>query len=155
MGKDLSWWRLNLMFTDIEKISKNKEEIKLNIQKIFTKIRNALNYREDELLLEVDNEFEKLYFNEDILKETEKLPNKIKISLEKGKIIDKEWDNNNKLNSLINDCINIENDIKTINIINEKIKKYKSSNSEVKFNLCNDDIIILELIKKFGDINNN
>ena len=93
----------------IEKISKNKEEIKLNIQKIFTKIRNTINNREDELLLELDNVFEKLYFNEEILTETEKLPKKIKISLEKEKLIDKEWDNNNELKSLINDCINIEN----------------------------------------------
>jgi len=30
-----------------------------------------------------------------------KLPNKIKISLEKGKRIDKEMENNNKLNSLL------------------------------------------------------
>ena len=137
----------------VEKISKNKEEIKLNIQKIFTKIRNAINNREDELLLEIDNEFEKLYFNEEILTETEKLPNKIKISLEKGKLIDKEWNNNNKLNSLINDCINIENDIKTINTINEKIKECKSTNTQIKFNSGNDDIIILESIKKFGNIN--
>ena len=130
---------------------KNKEEIKLNIQKIFTKIRNAINNREDELLLEVDNEFEKFYFNEDILTETEKLPNKIKISLKKGKLIDKEWDNN-KLNSLINDCINIENDIKTINTINEKIEECKSINSEIKFNSDNDETI-LESIKRFGNIN--
>ena len=29
----------------------------------------------------------------------------------------------------MNDCINIENDIKTINTINEKIKECKSTNS--------------------------
>ena len=86
----------------VEKITKNKEEIKLNIQKLFTEIRNAINNREDELLLEVDKQFEKYYLNEDILKESEKLPNKIKISFEKGKIMDKEWDNDNKLSSLIN-----------------------------------------------------
>ena len=137
----------------VEKLSKNKEEIKLNIQKIFTKIRNALNNREDELLLEVDNEFEKLYFKEDILKETEKLPNKIKISLEKGKLIDKEWDNNNILNSLINDCINIENNIKMINLINEKRKQFSSIDSQIKFNSSNDENTILEMIKKFGNVN--
>ena len=135
-----------------EKLRKNKEEIKLNIQKVFTKIRNALNNREDELLLEVDNEYAKLCFNEDILTVTEKLPNKIKISLEKGKLIEKEWDNNIKLNSLINDCINIENDIQSINTINEKIKECKSTNEEIKFNSDN-DITILESIKKFGNIN--
>ena len=64
--------------------------MKLNIQKVFTKIRNALNDREDELLLEVDKQFEKEYFNENLLKENEKLPNKIKISLEKGKKLKKK-----------------------------------------------------------------
>ena len=43
------------------------------------------------------------FFNEDIIKESEKLPNKIKISLEKGKKID--WDDN-KLKFNIYNCIN-------------------------------------------------
>ena len=136
-----------------EKITKNKEEIKLNIQKIFTKIRNAINDREDELLLEVDKKFEKYYFNEDILKEGEKLPNKIKISLEKGKIIEKEWDNN-KIKLLINDCINIENDIKNIYNINDKIKKCNSDDVELKFN-SDDGISLLKSIKQFGLIKKN
>ena len=45
---------LNEMF---EQMDKNKEDIKLNIQKTFTKLRTELNNREDELLLEVDNKF--------------------------------------------------------------------------------------------------
>jgi len=135
-----------------EKIAKNKEEIKLNIQKIFTKIRNAINDREDLLLIEVDKKYEQYYFNEDILKEVDKLPNRIKISLEKGKIIEKEWDNNNKLNSLINDCINIENNIKNINNINDKIKKCKSNKKELKFK-SDEGISLLESIKNFGLIN--
>ena len=72
------------------KKNENKEELKLNIQNIFTKIRNELNKREDELLFEVDKKFNDIFGNEDIIKESEKLPNKIKISLEKGKKIDNE-----------------------------------------------------------------
>ena len=34
-----------------KKIEKDKEELKLEVQKIFTKIRNAINDREDELLI--------------------------------------------------------------------------------------------------------
>ena len=79
-----------------EKISQNKEELKVNIQKIFTKIRNELNNREDELLLEVDNQYDNLFFKEDFIKESEKLPNKIKLSLEKGIKINNE-NNNNKI----------------------------------------------------------
>ena len=108
-----------------QNIEKDKEDLKLEIQNIFTKIRTTLNDREDELLLEVDNLFSTKYFNEDIIKKGEKLPKQIKISLEKGKLIDKEWDNNN-LYSYINDCINIENSIKNINIINESINLFLS-----------------------------
>ena len=38
----------------LEKQMQNKEELKQNIKNIFTKIRNDLNSREDEILLEVD-----------------------------------------------------------------------------------------------------
>ena len=66
---------INKLKVIIEKININKEEIKLKIQKIFTKIRNTLNEREDQLLLEVDKEFNKYYFKEDIEKNFLKLPN--------------------------------------------------------------------------------
>ena len=137
-----------------EKISKDKEELKLKIQKIFTKIRNTLNEREDELLLEVDKEFNEKYFNEEIIKQSEKLPNKIKISLEKGKIIDKEWNDNN-LNKLINDCINIEDNIKYINILNDNIKKCNYNiNSIIQFFPEDKEIDdFLVTIKSFGKIN--
>ena len=44
-----------------EKINSNKEELKLNVQKIFTKIRNAVNEREDELLLEIDKQYDSIF----------------------------------------------------------------------------------------------
>ena len=79
--------------------------------------------REDELLLEVDKKFDEKFGNEDIIKEGEKLPNKIKISLQKGKRIDNEWNDDNKLSSIINSCINIEDNIKNISEINNDINK--------------------------------
>ena len=138
----------------VEKINKNKDDLKIYIQKIFTNIRNALNEREDELLLEIDKEFNNIYFNEDIIKQTEKLPNKIKISLEKGKLIENQWnENNNKLNSLINDCINIENNINDINIINENITKYNSIKVDIKFMPEENNInSFINTIKTFGRI---
>ena len=139
-----------------EKINEKKEELKLKIQKIFTKIRNILNDREDELLLEVEKKYDDLYFKEELIKESEKLPSNIKISLEKGKSTDKEWDNN-KLNSNINDCINIENNIQNINIINDNIKKYNNNNNNIniQFSPEEDKQInsFLEKIKNFGEIN--
>jgi len=50
-----------------EKICENKESLKLQIQKIFTKLRNSLNEREDELLLEVDKQIDNIYFDEKII----------------------------------------------------------------------------------------
>ena len=104
------------------KINENKEKLKLNIQNIFINIRNSLNEREDKLLLEVDEQYNN-YINEDIIKQSKKLPEKVKISLEKGKLIENEWNDNNKIYSLVNDCINIEKNIEHINMINENIKK--------------------------------
>ena len=102
--------------------------------------------------MEVDKEYEKMNFNDNILKESQKLPNKIKISLEKGEKLCKEMDNNINSYSLVYDCVNIENEIKNINLINEKIKKFSSVNSQIKFISGNIENII-ESIKKFGGIN--
>ena len=135
-----------------EKFNLDREEVKLNIQKVFSKLRNKINEREDELLSHVDKKFGKLFFKEELIKESEILPTKIKNSLEKGKNINNEWNNNN-LNSLINDCINIEHNIKDIKTINEKIKKYNSINIKIDFYPKDDEINrFIETIKKFGKI---
>ena len=76
-----------------------------------------------------------MFGDEKIIKEGEKLPNKIKISLEKGKSIDNDW-NNNKLGSILNICINIEDNIKNMNLIIDGIKKYKINNDiKSEFNI--------------------
>ena len=60
------------------------------------------------------------------------------------------------MNLLINNCINIENNIKDINFINEKIKKCnsnKNKNIKFKFNPEENEINnFLETIKEFGKI---
>ena len=81
-------------------MNKNKEDLKLSIQQIFTKIRSEINNREDQLLIEVEQKFENIFCKEDIIKESEKLPIKIKDSLEKGKIIDTQQKENNNYNNL-------------------------------------------------------
>ena len=144
--------KINELKLIYEKIEKSKEELKTNIQKTFTKLRSALNEREEELLQEVDNKYE-LYFNENIIKNCYKLPNKIKISLEKGKEIENNW-NNNQLNLLINNCINIENNIRNIKILNESIEKINNLKIDIKFLPKEDGINqLLNSIKKFGEIN--
>ena len=71
------------------------------MHQIFTEKRNVINEREDKLLLEIGNKYNNKYIEEELIKKIEKLSNKIKISLEKGKIIDKGFDNDNKLNLII------------------------------------------------------
>ena len=139
-----------------DKIEERKEDLKTKIQNIFTKIRSALNEREDELLLEVDNKYKDLFGNENIIKESEKLPNKIKLSLEKGKLIDNEWNDNNKLSSIINNCIDIEDNIKNINIINNNIKNCKlNNNMNIEFNIGEDELDnLIQKIKLIGKIFN-
>ena len=117
-----------------EKIEKNKEELKVHIQNIFTKLRNALNNREDELLLELDKKYNEFYINEEMVKDCDKLPNKIKIVLETGKETQNNFEkNNNKLNFLINNCLNIEKNIKEIKLLNETIEKGITTKIDMKF----------------------
>ena len=84
---------------------------------------------------DIDTKYNEVYFKEDLIKETEKLPTKIKKSLDNGKIIEKEWDDKN-LASKINDCINIEKNIKEFNDINEIIKKSIFNKSKkIRYNI--------------------
>ena len=137
-----------------EKIDENKEEIKKEIATIFTKIRVELNNREDELLNKVDKIYEKKIFNQniDIVKDR-KYPEKIKSFIEKGKLVEKEWDKNNNKNSLVNDCINIEKTIDKIKKLNKNIEGYRIKNKKLKF--YNDSQDLISLIKREGSFNDN
>ena len=137
-----------------EKINDDKEKLKEEIQKIFTKIRNSINAREDQILIEVDNKFSELFFKEDLIKESEKIPGAIKICLEKGKIKEDDWNDENKIIFKINDCINIENNIKKINLIKEEVTKANLNKDKMlkfkpDFNV-NDDLV--KQINNFGEI---
>ena len=135
-----------------ETINGNKEKLKSNIQNIFTRLRNEINKREDTLLLKIDYKFEELFFKEDIIKQGDKLPYIIKNSLNKGKYINEHW-KENKLNSLINDCLNIEKNIENIKKINEIVKKNNSINVSLNFYPKEDGInLFLESIKNFGTL---
>ena len=115
-------------------INEKKEELKLNIAKIFTKIRTAINDREDEILKQVEKIYDESFFKEETIKISEKLPSQIKLALEKGNILDKEWLNDNKkLNSKINiqfllddnEIKNYLNEIKNFGCLFDSEKIYK------------------------------
>ena len=146
--------KLKLIYIILENVNKKKEDLKLEILNIFTKIRNILNERENELLLEIDKNLELIHLNEKYIKDCEKLPNRIKILLEKSKNIENELNNDNKkLNLIIINCVNIEQTIKEINFLNEKINKNENQ-KEVDLKFIYEDELnnIKESIQKFGSI---
>ena len=86
-------------------INKNKEETEIKIQRIFTKIRDALNQKEDEAISEIEKRYIKTNILQDI-KNNEIVLNKINLSLNQ---------NTNENALLINECKNIENKNNNIN----------------------------------------
>ena len=110
-----------------EKIVTYKEGIKINIQKKFTKIRNSLNNAEDKLLKEIDDKYNYLSSFENKIKNEEKFSIKSKNLLDKIISLDLNFENN-KINSIINDCINIENNIKELSYINNLNKIFQKRN---------------------------
>ena len=135
-----------------EKVDEEKGELKTKVQNIFTKIRNALNEREEKILDDIDKIFEKKYSNETIFKESEKLPKKIKSSLEKGKTINNDWKEDNLL-VLINDCTNIENNTNSINKIKEIIQKCNDCGPKIRIQNEEEGINkLLEIINNFCNI---
>ena len=140
-----------------EENNKSKEKLKKEVQKIFTKIRNIINEREDNIFLAIDKKYEELYFKESFVNEIEQLPKSVNDALEKSEIKENEWNDDVKLNYIINNCINIENRIKEINLINEKINKCKSNiNIKIEIDSQEDKINILtQTIKTLGEIKEN
>ena len=135
-----------------EKIEENKEQLISHVQKIFTKLRSALNEREDELLLIINEKYKNSYFGDDIIKENEKLPNQIKMLLENNKKNEHKWVNNDELNIEINECLEIEEKIKKIKKINS-VKRPKDDEFNIKF-LPNEERInvFIQTIKDFGEV---
>ena len=116
-----------------EQINKDKEELKLNIQKIFTRIRNAINEREDEILSKVNQLFDNVYMKENEMNEIDKYPNQVKGLLKQGKSEIEKWNSNknNSLSSFINSCINIEKSLLSINNTEQNLIKCKNGLSSV------------------------
>jgi len=79
----------------------------------------------------------------------------IKSNLEKGKIINNKWNNNDKLSLIIYKCIQIEKDIKDINLANEYIKKsILNYDINIEFNVGKEYFLNhIRSIKLFGQLN--
>ena len=133
LAKDIDK-EINELKITFQTINQNREDLKLNTQKIFTKIRNTINDREDEILLKIDELFNNAYMKENEMNDIDKYPKKIKSLLDKGKSTLDDLKNENKLNSLINNCIEIEKNLIDINSTEKNLKKCKEEKNEsIKF----------------------
>ena len=122
----------------------------MEIQKVFTNLRNALNNREDQILTQVEEVYKKVYFDDSIIKQSEKLNEKVKKCLES---VNKLNDIKNELNYEIYYYIEFSNELNKINELNQKMIKCNSNNIKITFEF---NINELEnIIKKFGNINQN
>ena len=144
---------INRLKITFEEINNKKEEMKLQIQKIFTKLRNELNNREDELLNKIDKKFDDSFIKEANIKQYEKLPKQIQKLLDEINSVNKEWNVEN-LNYFLNCCANIEANINKIKTDNDSLQKWVSSKI-YKIEYSPKDFELNELIEKIktiGDI---
>ena len=138
-----------------EKINESKDKLKGEIQNIFTIIRTELNNREDKLYEEIEKKYNELFFNKELIKESEKLPNMLKISLDKGQIKENDWNDENLLPKLFNESIKFENAMKNIDDIYDKIKECNSKKDiKIEFSPTKDEInkSFLNKIRRLGEI---
>jgi len=114
-----------------QKINENKEHQKIKVQKIFTKIRDAINQREEELFLEIDKKFEEIFFKDNIIHKSEKLEKNLRTIFERKEIRENGEELNNKYNiiSSIKYYISIGNLIQEINTFKEIVRKYEYLNN--------------------------
>ena len=145
---------INKLKQAYKEISDKKEKLKIRIQKFFTKIRNEINKREDQLLLIVEQVYENYFFNKNFSKDIDKIENKLNLSINKEMLVSNEY-NNDEINfiSLINDCILIEDCIKEINYLKENYEKYeKNETLAIDLKLKEEEINFLNNIKNLGNI---
>ena len=131
-----------------EEIKESEDNFKSEIKSIFEKLRTELNNRESMLTSEADKYFNENYFNEGIVNKIDE----IKSLLKNAESIDDDWEDDDKLNELINNCINIENNVNEINTIQGKLKKYIKNDNKFNIQFNNDIDNYINKIKKFGYI---
>ena len=111
-----------------QELTKKTEELILEIQKVFTKIRTIINEREDKLLSEVEEIYKNNFYDEKIMKESEKLPLKVKNSLDSIEALNRIKNKEDELSSEINYYIEFEDNMNKIEEINKTIDKCNSNN---------------------------
>ena len=135
-----------------ERIEEKKENLKLEIQKIFSIIKNVVKDREDEMLSNVDLEYNKIYFDKYSPEDFKKLPDKIKSSLKKCIQLKKDDDIN--IYNFLKQNDDLENNINMINNFHLKLNSiFDSKKAEIKFMTESNEMNeIMEKIETFGNL---
>ena len=113
------------------KLKDIKEDLKTKIRQTMENIRGKINQREDELFSTLETLHNKLCPTEKEMNDYENIPKQINEILEKSKDIYKKADNAFLLNSYMEDCINIENYSRDIQLMVDSMNKL-IQNSEKK-----------------------
>ena len=113
------------------KLKDIKEDLKTKIRQTMENIRAKINQREDELFSTLETLHNKLCPTEKEMNDYENIPKQINEILEKSKDIYRKADNAFLLNSYIEDCINIENYSRDIQLMVDSMNKL-IQNSEKK-----------------------
>ena len=144
---------INQLKKTYDEINNKKEEMKIVIQKLFTKLRNELNIREENLLKKIDEKFDNSFIKEENIRQYEKLPKQIQKLLDEINLVNKEWKVEN-LNYYLNCCSNIETNINKIKDENESLQKWNNAKIyKIDYSPKEEQINeILEKIKSLGDI---
>ena len=144
---------INQLKKTYDEINNKKEEMKIVIQKLFTKLRNELNIREENLLKKIDEKFDNSFIKEENIRQYEKLPKQIQKLLDEINLVNKEWKVEN-LNYYLNCCSNIETNINKIKDENESLQKWINAKIyKIDYSPKEEQINeILEKIKSLGDI---
>ena len=133
----------------IQELTKKKEELILEIQKVFTKIRTIINEREDKLLAEVEEIYKNKFYDEKIVKESEKLPLKVKNCLDSIEVLNEIKNKEDELCSEINYYIEFEDNLNRIKYIKGAINNC-NSNSGKKISFKYNTKELENIIKQFG-----
>jgi hypothetical protein len=136
----------------VESISEDRKKLISTIQNTFTKIRNIINEREDELILEVETLFTDKFISDDYFRKIKNLPSRIKHALSQVESIEEKW-NDNKLSAL-HEYLDIENSIADIESLGKNIEKCrKNNNFKLKFFPQNtDNCQLFDDLKHFGEV---
>lgn len=128
-----------------------KEQLKSQIEKLFTKIISEIHNRKKKLMEEIDKKFSEKLIPKEISENIDFFSLNLIKSIEYGRQLSTKWEKD-KLSENIQKIIFMENNLKIMNSMQNKLKKFTISKSEITYSL-GADYDYLTRIKNFCKIN--